>query len=637
MLGSNSKLNPNMTQFAGRGPTSFRQAAQLDALDDKKNKTMSVPIKMPGMGKLTSQQFLDPIEAQMKKLEASSQEQLNKFAMQKTAFEMFQKTLTQMKSANEKLMGQTAFDSNNIFSKRTVDIQAKDGNPQAYLSCKVSERAEQRTFTLSILRLAQRDKLEPVDPARYIEVQDPGQPAGVEGSLTIQGQQVTLTTNMSLKDIQYQFERAGSEGKFSVYLNTVSYPQPGTPGKYRFQVAHKDLATPLVVTQDPTTTPLQVLNLKASGKTIQDLSAVCFADGMEIQRTSNEIKDFIKGVTFTLKRSTPDAMIDQDFLDLTVIPDADAIQQGLRGFLETVGTFAEAYNLYCGRDIEGNPLTEDAVLAKAGFVFLTKVRDFLISPKGFFPAPGSNNLSLEMAGKMLEEQNLTFFGLSLLGMNLERNDNDSTLMLQFDESHFKSVIENHVDGIQRFFDFFFQSDTSKIQMLDFPEKVSTKLYKQDILIKAWIDSGSNAPQVMFALKVDQPDWVQGDFHPRSGEIKGKAGTLYEGLSLYTLDLQQTLGNDPATAAVHTISFSKGKSRDYVQAMEDFETHALKPELEKLARQEADLIKRNKQQITRLQKELEKTQRGVSKMVEASQKWNSIEQHLKQINGSKKDE
>ena len=636
MWGSNPGIQPGGQTFNMKQALSFRQAAKLDDLDEKKAKTMSVPIKMPGMGKMNSQQFLDPIETQMKKIEESAQKQLNHIAKQETALDIFQKTLIQMKSRNEKLMGVTAFDSKSIFAKRIADIHAKDGKDQTYLSCQVSERAEQRDFTVSIVRLAQKDKLEPVDPNVYIEVPGTSQAVGVEGTITLQGQQVVLTTNMSLNDIHYALECAGNSGNFSVYLNTVTQPGPGTNGKYRLQIMHKDLATPLTATDDPATAPLNALNLKASGKTSAKLSSVCFIDEMEVQRPNNEIKDFLKGVTLTLKRPTPDPILDKTFLDVSIALHTDAIQQGIRDFLESVGTFAEAYNLYCGRDNEGNPLSEDAVLAKTGFVFLTKVRDFLIGPRGFFPAPGKSNLDADISGKMLEEENGTFLGLNLFGMNLERNDVDSTLQLQFEEEHLKSIVEKHATATQRFFDFSFQSSNPRFNMLDFPDHISVKLYKQSILVKAWKDQGTGDPCVAFALNVEHPDFVRGEFK-RSGEIKGLSGTLYEGISLYTVDFFPTLGDDPTTAVAHTISFSKGKAREYTQAIENLETHTLKPEIEKLAKQKIELIKKNKQQLTKLQKELEKTQQGISKMVNASQKWTQIEQHLKQINGSKKDE
>ncbi|MGL4825810.1 MAG: flagellar cap protein FliD N-terminal domain-containing protein [Alphaproteobacteria bacterium] len=621
--------NPMLSQKMGRKV--FRQGALMEEMELQKTKTMSLPIKFPGMAALTSQQLLDPVETRIKILEKQTQEELDALAAKKNAVKDLQKLLVAMKSTNAKLKSTNLFDSQCVFAKRTVQITASDGKSD-YLTCSVSERASPREFEISIKQLARRDQLQPISSNANLQANSTSQAMNIAGSAVLQGQRITITATMSLRDIQYKFDRAGVEGKFSVYLDVVKAPLNGAPGNYRFQIQSKDVGIPLVVSEDNDSLMAQ-LNLVVSGKTEADLESISYINGIEIQRASNELSDITPSITFFLQRVTPNAETDQNFLFVSIISHKEAIREAVGAFLGSLVNFTDAYNLYCGRDNEGNPLSEEAVLAQENFTFLLKLRDFLISPRGFFSSPGKNNLTLDLAGRILDEGKPNLCGLTLFGISLERNDTDSILKPEFDQAHFDGIFQNHLNAIQVFFDFSFQSDNPYFSMYAFPDKASPSLYRKDIFVRAWMDGPT--PKVEFALSVEQPNWVEGIF-TRAGELKGMPGTAYEGITIIAVDFQNTLGNDPLTAEVSSFSFSKGHARSYEESIDSLNRYALEVKLKDLEIQEHEVIKKSTKELEKLKKEKEKVQQQIFKLTRAAQKAEQIEKQLKTLNSKKDD-
>ncbi|MGL5784115.1 MAG: hypothetical protein ACRCYZ_01335 [Alphaproteobacteria bacterium] len=592
---------------------------------------MSVPIKFPGMADLTSQQLLDPVETRVKILEAKSQEELDMLAAKKNAVKDLQKLLMAVKSSNAKLKSANSFDSQCIFAKRVVKISASDGR-DGYLACRVSERALPREFEMSIKQLAKRDQLQPIASDESLEANSVSQPMNIAGSVVLQGQRINITTTMSLQGIQYEFDRAGAEGKFVVYLNVIQAPSNGAPGSYRLQIQGKDLGVPLVIEED---TLMLSLNLKASGKTKSDLESICYIDGIEVRRASNEISDFAPGITFFLQRITPNAETDQTFLLVSIVAHKEANQEAVRFFMESLVKFIDAYNLYCGRDNEGNPLTEEAMLAQENFTFLLKLRDFLIGPRGFFSSPGKTNLTLDLAGKILDEGKPNLHGLTLFGLSLERNDSDSILKPEFDPDHFESIFQNNLNAIKNFFDFSFQSDNPNFGMYTFPDKASSSLYHKNIFVRAWVDAATNLPKVEFSLSMEQPNWLEGVF-TRVGELKGAPGSVYNGITIIAVDFQGTLGNDPSAATVFSFSFSKGHARSYEESIDMLNRDILETKLKDLGIKEAEVFRKATKELEKLKKEKEKVQQQISKLTKASQKAEQIEKQLKTLNNKKDD-
>jgi flagellar capping protein FliD len=629
-------LNPTHSQRGGKKV--FRNIPLMEEMETQKTKTMSIPIKFPGMADLSSQKIMDPVEGQIKALEKRTQEELDALASKKNAVKELQQLLIVLKSSNEKLKSATLSDSQCIFSKRVAQITASDGKDDSYLACRVSERVPYRDFEISIRQLARRDQLQPIDPLVSIEANSPSQPLGILGAVTLQGQAINVTATMSLQDIHYEFDRAGVEGHFSVYLDVVKAPLNGNPGQYRLQIQGKDMGVPLRVEEDPTDLDPKLmaqLNLQVSGKTETDLHAICTINGLEIRRASNEFSDFSPGITFFLKRVTPNAETEQSFLEVSIISHKDSSQGGVKSFFEALISFVEVYNLYCARDNEGRPLSEEAVLAQENFSFLLKLRDFLIGQRGFFAAPGKNNLTLDLAGKILEEGKPSLHGLGLFGINLERNDSDSLLAPQFDPIHFEGIFQNNLNAIQRFFDFSFQSDNPRFSMYAFPDKASSSLYRRDIFIRAWVDEQTQAPKVDFALSEEAPQWVEGVF-ARGVEIKGAPGTPYDGVSMIALDFVPTLGNDPSAATIYRFSFSRGYARSYEDSINALNSTVLGEKLKNLEIKEGGVVKKATQELEKLKKEKEKVQKHISKLIKASQKAEQIEKQLKMLN-DKKDE
>lgn len=621
--------NPMLYQ---RGRKVFRQGGLMEEMELQKAKTMSVPIKFPGMADLTSQQLLDPVESRVKILEKKTQEELDALAAKKNAVKELQKLLTAMKSNNAKLKSTNSFDSQCAFAKRVAKISASDGKDDNYLACRVSERSLPREFEISIKQLARRDQLQPIVSGASLQANSVSQAMNIAGSIVLQGKRINITAAMSLRDIQYEFDRAGVDGKFVVHLDIVKAPLNGASGNYRLQIQGKDLGVPLIISEDNDSLMAQ-LNLMVSGKTAADLGSISFINGIEVQRASNELSDFTPGITFFLKRVTPNAEVDQNFLFVTIVPHKESNQEAVRSLMESLVNFADTYSLYCGRDNEGNPLTEEAVLAQENFTFLLKLRDFLIGPRGFFSSPGKNNLTLDLAGKILDEGKANLYGLTLFGISLERNDSDSILKPEFDPDHFEGIFQNNLNAIQVFFDFSFQSSNPRFSMYAFPDKASSNLYQKTIFVRAWMDG--QTPKVEFALSVEQPNWAEGIF-TRVGELKGAPGSVYEGITLIALDFQGTLGNDPDNATAYTFSFSKGHARSYEESIDALNRDILGAKLKEFEIKEAEVIKKSTKELEKLKKEKEKVQQQISKLTKAAQKAQQIEKQLKTLNGKKDD-
>ncbi|MGL5720148.1 MAG: hypothetical protein ACRCYP_05090 [Alphaproteobacteria bacterium] len=622
--------NPMLSQKMGRKV--FRQGALMEEMELQKTKTMSLPIKFPGMADLTSQQLLDPVETRVKILEKKAQEELDAFAAKKNAVKELQKLLTVIKSSNAKLKSANSFDSQCVFAKRVAKISASDGRDDNYLVCRVSERALPREFEISIKQLARRDQLQPIAPDANLKANSVSQAMNIAGSLVLQGQRINITATMSLQDIQYEFDRAGVEGKFVVHLNTVKTSLNGAPGEYQFHIQAKDVGVPLVVEEDNDSLMAQ-LNLMMSGKTEADLESICYVNGIEVRRASNELSGFSPGITFFLQRVTPNAETDQNFLFVTIVSHKEANQEAVRSFMESLVNFIDIYNVYCGRDNEGNPLTEEAVLAQENFTFLLKLRDFLIGPRGFFSSPGKNNLTLDIAGKILDEEKPNLYGLTLFGISLERNDSDSILKPEFDPAYFEGIFQNNLNAIQVFFDFSFKSDNPRFSMYAFPDKASSSLYQKNIFVRAWMEG--QTPKVEFSLSLEQPNWVEGIF-TRVGELKGAPGTVYEGITMIALDFQGTLGNDPSTATVSSFSFSKGHARSYEESIDILNRDILGAKLKDFEIKEAEVFKKATRELEKLKKEKEKVQQQISKLTKAAQKAQQIEKQLKTLNNKKDD-
>lgn len=422
-------------------------------------------------------------------------------------------------------------EADNIFNFRSASLSTNTGAAaSSYLSVTVEPGAQNATYVIdNIISIAKAKKQESnvfaltdQDAQAVFAAAGPAQFGA--GTVTINGQNITLTNGDSLRTVAKKFNDVKSSTGIGAQVFQVA------PGNFKLiftatqtgTTADFDLSSAPTVTADPSGV---LANITFANTQLAD-NARFDVDGVSIIRETNSVSDLVDGVTFNLLQDTNAAPVTQVSVDVT--PDKEVIKNGIINFINTYNDFRFFVQKQSLLNSDGTP-TEDAVLYGN-----SAMRNVLNNV--------SNELNRIVGGITAGNPSR----LSELGISFTNYPGDADLpatrnIITVDEAKLQSAIESNFDGVRRVFEFDFSSDSNNLQVFS----RTNALNVQDVTLN--IDPGTNT----FTATYDPgtgPVTINIDATALSGgsgyTLSGQAGTVLDGLvMIYT-------GSATSTVNVH---------------------------------------------------------------------------------------
>lgn len=401
-------------------------------------------------------------------------------------------------------------------------------------------------------------------------------PAGGQfqaGTFTFNDQTITLEDGDSLIDVASKFNSVSSLTGITASIIKVA------DGTYRMQFSATatgtendfDLNDMDTVTSDPS----GVFASVGITDTQNAADAVFKFNGIDIERSSNNISDIVNNVTFTLLQETPTEP-DPTAITITVEPDTQVARNGIVNLIN-------AYNdlkVFAAKQTqvsEGGGYTEDALLAdNTTFRTLMNAAEAQLTSFVQGLADGQPN--------RLADIGITFIDLpETVDTPQIRN------ILSLDEGKLNSALSTNYDGVRRVFEFDFVSSNPNLQVFSHTNALNVTGFTLNInpgtdTFEATYDLGAGPVTTAFEISdIGDP--------PTGYKLTGPAGTALEGLVLLYNSTNVSTINVTATQGLADKLFNiadepaqttKGSITLEIQTLKDRETQYEK-EIERIDR------------------------------------------------------
>jgi len=316
-------------------------------------------------------------------------------------------------------------------------FQAKSmtSSNQDVVSASVDSSAQEGTYNVSVDQLAQAHNqligldLDESDSTLDKGISDPNDSslinAGVDISFHHQGSQYTYSTDTDTT-------LSSLADKISADSNAVSanVSNMGTVDSPEYVMSLKSEATGAedqVITKDGTNTGVQISGtetLFTDGAAEQQeaqsgMNAIFSVDGVDYERTSNQVSDVIQGSTLNLQGQGTD-------VDLTVDKDLSSVTETVQSFVDTfneTNSYINEQSSYNQEEDEAGPLMGSSVARSAE----SRMSRILMEP---------------VSGTSGEPYQY----LSQVGIELQRDGS-----AQFDAEKFKSAMEENPQAVEKLF------------------------------------------------------------------------------------------------------------------------------------------------------------------------------------------
>jgi len=233
------------------------------------------------------------------------------------------------------------------FQNYKVLLSAQGVDPQSVMEVSASRFAEETSYQLEVLQLAQAD----VWASKTFSSQD--QALGLEGLLRINGLEIQISPEDTLQTIRDKINSLGGDFKASIIkVNEGEF--------VLFLKGEKTGETNALTLEDPN-------DLFGFQNLIQAQDALLKVNGLMVQRPSNTINDLFKGLTIQLKRALPGTTI-----SLEVKRDTDSL-------IGKIEDFVNAYNQVVSFFNQQFSYQEGTIKPLMGDVTLRGIKSTLVS------------------------------------------------------------------------------------------------------------------------------------------------------------------------------------------------------------------------------------------------------------------
>lgn len=457
----------------------------------------------------------------------------------------FQTLLGKMKDAVSALrnppgVGNAADDA---FKYRTASITSNtsiDGS--SYVSVTASPGAALQSYTISdITSLAQARKQATgdINIATADAAAVSATPAGGQfkaGTFTLNGQNITFNDGESLNSVAAKFNSLADKTGVSASIIKIS------TGKYQLSFSATKTGTDADFDFNNISKPGTLVDADGvfSGVTVSNKQAATNAEfnfnGVPIIRQSNTVSDMVDGIAFTLKQTT----LADPTTEITVGIEADQTISK-----NSIINFINTYNdlkIFAAKQSEvgDNGLYKDTAVLQDNAMFRNTMNDV-------------NSQLSSIVGGIAEgsPSRLADLGITFIDQAATKDSPQVRNLLTVDDAKLGTAISNDPDAVRKVFEFDFNTDNTALRVFSRTNALKISNFSLDIkpsttTFTATYDDGSG-PQTIDVDATEIKNSLTGVVTGYS--LKGKAGTVLEGLSLVYASTADSTANITATQGI----------------------------------------------------------------------------------------
>ncbi len=433
--------------------------------------------------------------------------------------------------------------ADNAFKYRTTNITSNtsvDGS--SYVSVTASPGAALQSYTISditSLAAARKQATGDINIATADDDAVSATPAAGQfkaGTFTLNGQSITLNDGESLNSVAAKFNSLADKTGISAsiikistgkYQLSFSATQTGTNADFDFN----NISKPGTLTDpDGVFSSITVTNKQDAA------NAVFSFNGVPITRQSNTVSDMVDGLSFTLKQTT----LADPSTDITVEVAADQTISK-----NSIINFINAYNdlkTFAAKQTEvgDNGLYKDSAVLHDSSVFRNTMNDI------------NSQLSSAVGG--IADGNpsrLADLGITYVDQAATKDSPQVRNLLTVDDGKLATAISNNPDAVRKVFEFDFNTDNTALRVFSRTNALKVSSFSLDIkpstsTFTATYDNGSG-PQTIDVDATPIKNSLTGVITGYS--LKGKAGTVLDGLTLVYASTADSTANVTATQGI----------------------------------------------------------------------------------------
>lgn len=441
-------------------------------------------------------QMEDKISVNQKKIQA--------FNDLKDKAEIFQETANALRSIP------SVDKSGNAFDSRTTNITTDNALPaSSYADIVVDKGADITSYTLRINSTAKAHTMRSgsfTSESTSVTEAGGGTTAGMfsAGTITINGVNININQGDSLVEIKSSINAVSNQTNVTASIVQVS----STDFRFVLQSSLTGIANAINITD--ATGVLTQANFTTT-QPAQDASFIF--NGITMTRTSNTFDDVVENVNFNLKQPTD--------VGKTIYFD---VQNSIDDVKAAIRNFVGAYNdimLFVSKQQE---LDEDFKLKDTAVLGNDPTLRIMMQTM-------MSELSSYVKGVSSGYITLGEVGLKFIDYEGDEENIPTNNILQIDDAVLDNALRSNFDDVKRVFEFKFNS-TSKT-LLNTGRTNALNVTKFDINIDIFRPVGDQV-RVTYIDSSGNTQNINADYDgtPTTGVIKGKSGTVLEGLSLF---------------------------------------------------------------------------------------------------------
>jgi flagellar hook-associated protein 2 len=321
------------------------------------------------------------------------------------------------------LMGGT-----DVFKAKAAFAQSSTSTPATdILRVTAGTTAQVDSFTVKVNRLARADVINSSTTFGGTTAT----PVTADGTLSINGTAIALTTGMSLADIESAIDTVSSTTGVKADVVKIN------DTTYGLTLKASDTGKAIQLTGSAAGV-LTDLGLAASGATDTSLSAELSYNGVTVTRATNTVKDLVLGITFDLLSAEPGTTV-----SISIAQDAGAVK-------DSMIKFVDAYNALLTFSKEQRAINADGTVPEDSILFNDSTLRSITS--------GLQGLIGGAVGGVSGLNNLREAGISLSSENL----------LVIDDTKLDAAILEKPDEVRNLFTFQSSSTNSSLFTLNRP-------------------------------------------------------------------------------------------------------------------------------------------------------------------------
>lgn len=319
------------------------------------------------------------------------EDQIKKLQLQSDGFRDVNTRMSNLETRLSSLVSLSTFNAKAVKSTAEDVVKASAG-PSAAVG----------TYEVVVTQLAKAHRIASDDHG------DVTSSLGLDGTFTINGEQVTIDSDMSLNDIRDAINAAGAGVKATVIGGTLVLERGESGASNAIELVDSDAGPGGV---------LKALGLLDGGNAVKNelqaaQDAVFTINGVALTRSSNTVNDAVQGVTFTLAG--------EGTATITIEQDVDGALSAIRAFVEQYNSVQTFINSVTAK---GEVLQGNGTILRLQTSLYSLVSGFVNAPAG-----------------------AKYRTLAQIGITVGRNGN-----LTIDESVLRKALEENPDDVQALF------------------------------------------------------------------------------------------------------------------------------------------------------------------------------------------